>query len=161
MTEEKLTWRTERRKVSELKAYAKNPRSISKEQFQHLLDSFEEFNYVELIAIDTDNTIIAGHMRVRALKKLKRQSEVIEVRVPSRKLTEKEFEKYCIKSNLNTGQFDYDMLGNLFEPIELLDYGFTPEQLLGCGLDDDITEVAEEKAKVKKEKNCPHCGSPL
>ena len=55
---EKLTWNTEKRKISELKPYSNNPRQISKAQFQHLLESFEKFDYVELVSIDFDNTII-------------------------------------------------------------------------------------------------------
>jgi len=137
---EKLTWSTEKRKVSELKGYSKNPRQISKDQFQHLCDSIEKFDYVELVAIDLDNTIIAGHMRIKALKKLKRGSEIIEVRVPSRKLTQEEFDEYLIRSNKNTGEWDNDILANQWDALDLLKYGFTEEQLLGdCKEIDEIT----------------------
>jgi ParB-like chromosome segregation protein Spo0J len=154
---EKLSWTTEKRKISDLKGYSKNPRQISKDQFAHLITSIEKFNYVELIAIDLDNTIIAGHMRVKALKKLKRNQEMIEVRVPSRKLTENEFDEYLIRSNLNTGNFDYDHLANEWEPLELLKWGFTEEQLMGTF--EEKEENSEEKAAAKKKKTeCPSCG---
>ncbi len=154
---EKLTWTTEKRKVSDLKGYKKNPRQISKDQFQQLVSSFEKFDYVELVAIDLDNTIIAGHMRVKALKKLKRSSEIIEVRVPSRKLTEQEFDEYLIRSNLNKGEFDNDILANEWEPLDLLRWGFTEEQLLGSCK--EAEEVLGEKEENKKNtKCCPACG---
>jgi len=155
---EKITWRTEKRKVSELKGYSQNPRQISKEQFQQLLSSFEKFDYVELIAIDLDNTIIAGHMRVKALKKLKRNSEMIEVRVPSRKLTDEEYREYLIRSNKNRGNFDFDILANEFDPIDLLNWGFSEDELLG-DCKEDITEVlgaddeAEEVVEPPKEED--------
>lgn len=156
---EKLTWATERRKISDLKEFSKNPRKMTKEQFHHLTTSIEKFDYVELVTVDTDNTIIAGHMRVKALKKLKRNKELIEVRVPSRKLTEEEFEEYLVRSNLNTGSFDYDILANEFEPLDLLKYGFSEEQLLGtCKEAEQILKDEEEKNSSKKVKECPRCG---
>jgi hypothetical protein len=154
---EKLTWSTEKRKVSQLKEYSKNPRQIDKEQFQHLLKSMEKFDYVEIVAIDLDNTIIAGHMRVKALKKLKRQSEMIDVRVPSRKLTDEEFQEYLIRSNLNTGEWDWDCLANSFDAVNLLSYGFTEQQLLGICQEGE-KEPAEEPEKIKNMKTCPSCG---
>ena len=155
---DKLTWKTETRKLSELKGYGKNPRQISKDQFQHLLNSIEKFDYVELVAIDTDNTIVAGHMRVKALKKLRKGSETIEVRVPSRKLTEDEFKEYLVRSNQNTGEFDYDILANEFNPLDLLQWGFTEQQLLGEakeGQEIESTVKEEEKTSLK---TCPSCG---
>jgi ParB-like chromosome segregation protein Spo0J len=157
---EKLTWNTEFRKLSQLKGYSKNPRQISKEQFQHLLNSMEKFDYVELVAIDQDNTIIAGHMRVKALKKLKKGSENIEVRVPSRKLTEEEFREYLIRSNRNKGDFDFDILANEWEPLDLLKWGFTEDQILGsCKEAEKVLEKnLEEENSSKKKKECPNCG---
>jgi len=154
---QKITWNTEKRKVSELKEYSKNPRKMSKEQFEQLVSSIEKFDYVELVAIDLDNTIVAGHMRVKALRKLKRNKEEIEVRVPSRKLTDKEFEEYLIRSNLNTGEWGWDELANEFDPLDLLSYGFTEEQLIG--MDKEVEEISsEEKISSKKKKECPNCG---
>lgn len=138
-----LTWRTEKRKIKDLKDFYKNPREISEFQFDHLKQSLDEFNYVELVAIDTDNTILAGHMRIRALKDLGHKDEEIEVRVPSRKLTDIEVEKYVIRSNKNTGQFEYDVLGNLWDEELLLQCGFLPDEL---GLED---KPEPKKGKTK------------
>lgn len=155
---DKLTWKTELRKVSELKEYSKNPRQILKNQFDQLIKSIKKFDYVELVAIDVDNTIIAGHMRIRALKKLKRDKELIEIRVPSRKLTEEEFEEYLIRSNLNTGDFDYDVLANAYNPINLLEYGFTEEQLIGSAKEG---ETAAMSAQEECENKCEMCGQKI
>lgn len=156
---EKLTWNTEKRKISDLKGYSKNPRQISKDQFQQLLTSMEKFDYVELVAIDLDNTIIAGHMRIKAMKKLKKNSEIIEVRVPSRKLTEEEFDEYLIRSNLNRGSFDFDRLGNEWNPIDLLNWGFSEKELLDtCSEAEEILEEQQKEEKKKSMKECPNCG---
>jgi ParB-like chromosome segregation protein Spo0J len=140
---DKLTWQTERRKVNDLKNYYKNPRQISEFQFNHLKQSLDEFNYVELIAIDKDNTILAGHMRVRALKSLGRGDEEIEVRVPNRKLIDEEVEEYVIRSNKNTGDWDDDILADQWEVQILLGCGFTKKEL---GLEEDEPKKGKSKA---------------
>lgn len=153
---EKLSWKTERRKVKDLVAWDKNPRSISEEQKEKLKQSFERFNLVELPAIDKDNKIVAGHQRVMVLKLLGRENEEIEVRVPNRKLTEAEFKEYNLRSNKNTGEFDYELLGKYFEP-ELLEYvGFSAEEIsmavdFNREIEDD--EFDEEKAVAKAKKS--------
>lgn len=159
MTSESLVWSTEKRKVSDLKGYSKNPRNISKEQFQQLVESIEKFGYVELVAADIDNTIIAGHMRIKAMKKLKKGSEWIEVRVPSRKLTEQEFDEYLIRSNLNVGSWNFDALANHFEPLDLISWGFTEEQLFdSSGKAEKIAEESQKEDESAKKNMCPACG---
>lgn len=124
-----MKWLTQKRKVSELKNYDLNPRQITNEQFENLKKSIDEIGYAELIAIDTDNTIVAGHMRVKALISLGRIDEEIEIRVPERKLTEQEFKAYLIRSNKATGGWDWDSLANNFDNDDLLDWGFSMGEL--------------------------------
>ena len=63
MEKKKLVWHTEKRKISDLLPYEKNPRKITEKQQQELTHSLKKFNIVEIPAIDTDNTICAGHQR--------------------------------------------------------------------------------------------------
>lgn len=56
--------------LSELRGYTKNPRTHSKEQVAQLVRSIEEFGWTNPILIDETNTIIAGHGRLEAAKKL-------------------------------------------------------------------------------------------
>jgi len=125
----KITWHTEKRKVSELKGYENNPRKISDSQFEELKASINKFNYVEVVAINTDNVIVAGHQRVKALIALNRKNEMIEVRVPDRKLTKSEFDEYLIRSNKNTGEWDFEKLAGSFSFGDLKDWGFGKEEL--------------------------------
>lgn len=81
-----LKWTTAKRKISELMLYTQNPRQISEKQIQNLKDSFDKFDLVEIPAIDTDNTILAGHQRLRIMQLLGRGDEEIDVRIPIRKL---------------------------------------------------------------------------
>ena len=124
----KLEWRTEKRKVKDLKLFEGNPRQMSEKQAENLLTSLRKFNLVEIPAIDQKNRVIAGNMRVVALQKLGRENEEIPVRVPSRPLTEEEAREYLIRSNKNIGSWDYDLLANWDESL-LTDAGFTDDEL--------------------------------
>ena len=123
-----LNWKTEKRKVSDLKYFGGNPREMTEKQAGDLLKSIKKFNLVEIPAIDTNNRVIAGNMRIEALKKLGKENEVIDVRVPNRELTEEEAKEYLIRSNKNTGQWDFDLLANFNEDL-LKEIGFESIEL--------------------------------
>lgn len=152
---EELIWHTETRKIKDLKEHGKNPRKITKDQMEKLKQSLKSFNYVETIVINLDNTILAGHMRIRALKALGRIKEEIEVRVPNRQLTSKEAEEYLIRSNKNSGEWDWERLANEWEIPDLFNWGFTedelqikdPEKLEAT--DDGYEEEIPEEPKTK------------
>jgi len=132
---EKLVWHNEKRKVNELIPFEKNPRKITPKQQEDLKKSLEKFNLVEIPAIDTDNKIIAGHQRLKILQILGRGEEEIDVRLPNRKLTDEEFEEYNIRSNKNTGEWDYNLLADLDEDLLKL-VGFEEQELEKHFLDD-------------------------
>ena len=124
-----MKWTTQKRKINDLIPYAKNPRVISKRQLKDLQDSLEKFDIAEIPAVDTDNTIIAGHQRLAAMKLLGRGDEVIDVRVPDHKLTDEEFREYNIRSNKNTADWAWDMLAENNTIDELKGWGFTSNEL--------------------------------
>ncbi len=150
-----ITWKIEKRKISSLKENPKNPRKLTKEQAEHLRKSLERFGQCEPIVCNLDGIIIGGHQRIRTLKK--QGVKEVDVSVPDRELTEKEVDELCIRLNKNGGEFDYDLLANVYDPIELCEWGFKPEEL-----DIDVGEVEEqEEEKQKKDKQCPNCGFDL
>lgn len=112
-----LTWLTEKRRVNDLIPFEGNPRYLTEQQKEDLQRSIEKFNLVEIPAINTDNTIIAGHQRVKILSLLGRGDEVIDVRVPDRLLTAEELAEYCVRSNKNVGSWDWDALANFDDDI--------------------------------------------
>lgn len=69
---QKLIWHNEKRKVNDLLPYEKNPRKITDKQLDDLKRSIKKFNLAEVPAIDTDNSIVAGHQRIKALQLLGR-----------------------------------------------------------------------------------------
>lgn len=145
---QKLIWTTERRTVNDLVPFDKNPRTISPKQLADLTKSLKKFNLVEIPAIDKDGKILAGHQRLKVLQLLGRGDEEIDVRVPNRKLTEKEAEQYLVGSNALGGDWDFEKLKS-FDLDLLLDVGF--DQIDLSHLWDDQLEVKDEKFDVEEE----------
>ena len=133
---ENLIWTTEKRIVSELIPYDKNPRKISVSQLENLKKSFKKFNLVEIPAVNLDGKIIAGHQRLKVMHLLGRANEEIDVRVPNRNLTDEEYKQYLLTSNAVTGDWDLELLKQ-FEFNLLLDIGFDQEIL------DDIWDTTK------------------
>jgi len=59
-----------KKKVSELIPYINNSRTHSEEQITQLISSIKEFGFTNPILIDKENSIIAGHGRLLAVKRL-------------------------------------------------------------------------------------------
>jgi len=153
----KLNWHIEELPIKQLKEHPKNPRQINKHNNKNLERQLQKFGLIDKPVVNTDYTVIGGHQRLRILKKMK--TKTVECWVPDRELNEQEIDELCIGLNLHQGSWDYDILGNLWEPVDLLGYGFTEEQLLGISTDD--LEEKEEKPSSKKKKCCPNCGFEL
>lgn len=144
-----VEWKIEKRKMSELKDYHKNPRKLTKTQANTLKKSLAKFGLIDKPIINTDNTIIGGHQRKAILEE---EFEEIEVFVPNRKLKEKEVEELNIRLN-QTGDFDWDILANEFDLYDLLDWGFDSKDL-----QIDCEEEPSKEPKEKTSKLCPNCG---
>lgn len=170
MPKKKLFWKTIQKRVFELVPQDINPRTISDKQLSDLKKSIKKYNLVEIPVIDFDNTLLAGHQRYLAMKILGREDELIDVRVPNRKLTEKEAQQYLIASNKLGGDWDYDLLKH-FDLEILSDAGFDDMELVSFwdkeneSVDDDFdtekeikkihnptTERGDLKSKIEKLK---------
>ena len=138
-----MKWKTEKRKISDLKECEYNPRQLTKKQYKDLKSSLDKFGLCEIPVINTDNTIIAGHQRIKILKEKSPDAE-IEARVPSKKLNKEQFDEYLIRSNKNMGEWDWDALANSFEMDALYEFGFEP---VDFGF--DVTEEKKESPEPK------------
>lgn len=144
--------------IEELIPYAKNSRTHSDEQVAQLAGSIKEFGFNNPVLVDKDNSIIAGHGRVMAARRLG-LTKVPCIRLEH--LTETQRKAYIIADNrlaLNAGWdnqmltvelndlkaddfnldllgFDVDELNALLDPVELTE-GKTDE--------DEVPEVPEE-----------------
>lgn len=106
----KLQWHTVQKRINDLIPQEVNPRIITDKQMSDLKRSLKKYNLVEIPAIDLNGKILAGHQRIKALQLLGRGNELIDVRVPNRKLTDDESKQYLIASNALGGDWDFDAL---------------------------------------------------
>jgi ParB-like chromosome segregation protein Spo0J len=152
-----ITWNLQTIPIKELKPHPKNPRQIKKEQQQHLENLIKKFGLIDKPIVNLDKVIIGGHQRIRILKKMKVKE--VECWIPDTQLSDEDIDHLCIGLNLNQGQFDYDILANEWEPLDLLNWGFTEEQLIGSFKDvEEVEGNKKEGDKDKKLKMCPACG---
>jgi hypothetical protein len=154
-----IQWHLETISIKRLKNHPKNPRQINKDQMRHLEGLIKKFGLIDKPIVNQDMTIIGGHQRIKILKKLK--TKEIECWVPDHLLIQEEIDHLCIGLNLNQGNWDYDILANEWEPIDLLNWGFTEEQLVGSAKEAEEAATAlndEEEESDKKKHKCPQCG---
>lgn len=150
----KLEWKTIQKTVNELVPQEVNPRVMSNKQMSDLKRSLSKYGLVEIPAIDFNGEILAGHMRMKAMKLLGRGEEIIDVRYPNRKLTEQEAKTYLIASNKISGEWDTELLKSFdlgvlkfagFDQIELGAMWDTEKEVI-----DDEFDVDKELKKIKE-----------
>ena len=118
--------------VDKLIPYAKNARTHSDEQVAQIAGSIKEFGFNNPILVDKDNSVIAGHGRLMAARKLGMDKVPV---VELDHLTESQRKAYVLADNriaLNSG-WDTSMLSlelqDLKDDIDLSLLGFDPDEL--------------------------------
>ena len=135
---QKIFWVTATKKVSDLAANPDNARTMSARMRGELKKSLDTFNYVEPIVIDLDGRVISGNQRLSVLAE-SGTDEDIEVRMPSRKLTKKEFEQYSLIANRVHGDFAWDKLAEM-----------DVEMLLASGFDElDLANIFDDNLEIE------------
>lgn len=107
-----------RKKIDEIKPYAKNPRK-NDSAVSAVMESIKQCGYVAPIIVDENGIILAGHTRYKALKKLG-ETEV-DVAVVSG-MTDEQKKKYRLLDNKTNelAKWDYDLL---VAELDGLDFG--------------------------------------
>jgi DNA modification methylase len=124
----KIEWRS----VKTLIPYAKNARTHSDEQVAQIAGSIKEFGFNNPVLVDKDNSVIAGHGRLMAARKLGMDKVPV---VELEHLTESQRKAYVLADNriaLNSG-WDTSMLSlelqDLKDDIDLSLLGFDADEL--------------------------------
>lgn len=143
--------------VSDLIPYIRNARTHSESQVAQIAASIKEFGFLSPILIAEDNTILAGHGRLAAARKLGL------TKVPCVKeshLTETQRRAYIIADNklsLNAG-WDEDILAIELSELQGADFdldllGFDESEL--ASIFEDDKEVEDDDFDVEEELNKP------
>jgi hypothetical protein len=137
-------------KITEVKTNTANPRIIKDSKCDKLKTSLKEFPEMlrlRPIVVDENNIILGGNMRYKACQELKFKEVYI---VKADDLTEKQKQEFIIKDNVGFGEWDWDILANQWDNVQLKDWGmdvWQPEEDVDYSILDDIDlgETLEEK----------------
>lgn len=118
--------------IKKLKLLEKNPRKISSDQMQKLCQSLESdpdffLNRPCLVNQKDDELhVYAGNQRISAAKKLKWKQVPCII---DKDLAPELIRERIIRDNVHHGEFDWDILKVEYDPLELIDMGFTEEMM--------------------------------
>ena len=143
-----MTLKIETRQVADLIPYAANSRTHSDAQVAQIAASIKEFGWTNPILIDGDNTIIAGHGRLLAARKLGMESVPAIVLDHLSKAQQRALVIADNKLTLNAG-WDTDMLEAelkllMEDDFDLLLTGFDIGEINGILLDREEGETDAE-----------------
>ena len=103
------------------------------------------------IVIDENNVILGGNMRYRACKEAGLKEVPVKI---AKGLTDKQKKEFIIKDNVGFGEWDWDIIGNEWNSVELADWGLDVWQN-----EDDVKEHKDNnytrniKAPIYEPKN--------
>jgi hypothetical protein len=110
-------------KISKVKGNPSNPRIIKNDKFKKLVKSIQEFpEMLKLrpIVVDEDMMVLGGNMRLKASKDAGLEEVWIEV---AEGLTEEQKKEFIVKDNVGFGEWEWDMLGNEWDSVQLAEWG--------------------------------------
>lgn len=157
---EPIQWLTKTVPLKSLKAFDRNPRRITEDQYRKLGESIEEDGYSQRIMIDEGALVLSGHQRIRKLKELGYKE--VEVLYPNQPLTEHQKKRVSLRANHNNGIFDLDILTNDYELEELREIGLHEVvKIAPVDFDEDEPEPKKKSGGGREVTAvcCPDCGS--
>ena len=133
--------------IAEIIPNPDNPRFINETNFEKLKKSVTDFKVMlklRPIVVDENNMILGGNMRYKALEATGAKKASV---IKAEGLTKREKEEFIIKDNIESGQWDWDIIANEWEEEKLLDWGLDLPGTLFTEdgeVDDDGYEIPEE-----------------
>ena len=113
-----------------------NPRFISDKKFDKLVQSIKDFPEMldkRPLVVDENMVVLGGNMRLKALQKAGIKEIPIDI---AEGWTEKQKKEFIIKDNIGFGEWDWDILANVWDIESLKDWGLDVPSF-----DSDINEI--------------------
>jgi len=126
-------------KISKVKGNPDNPRIIKNDKFKKLVKSIQEFpEMLKLrpIVVDEDMIVLGGNMRLKASKDAGLKEVWIEV---AEGLTEEQKKEFIVKDNVGFGEWEWDMLANEWDSVQLAEWGLDVWENLDDTKEDENT----------------------
>tara|TARA_R110000744_G_scaffold361091_1_gene468756 strand:- start:2102 stop:2857 length:756 start_codon:yes stop_codon:yes gene_type:complete len=137
-------------KINQIFINPTNPRIIKDLKFKKLVKSirdFPEMLKLRPIIVNKKGEIIGGNMRFKACQQIGLKEVPV---IKAENLTDKQIQQFIIKDNVGFGEWDWDMLANDWDIIELEEWG-----LDGFPFEDEDEEIYTKtiKSPVYEPKN--------
>ena len=110
-------------KLYKIKGNPNNPRIIKNDKFKKLVKSIKEFpEMLKLrpIVVDENMMVLGGNMRLKASKDAGLSEVWIDI---AEGLTDQQKDEFIVKDNVNFGEWEWDMLGNEWDSVQLAYWG--------------------------------------
>lgn len=141
MADTKLT------QISKIKPNPNNPRLIKDDKFAKLVQSIKDFPDmldIRPIVCNKDMIVLGGNMRLKACI----EAGLKKVPVIIADLTEEQQREFIIKDNVSGGEWDWNMIANEWDAVQLTDWGldipdFAVNELEATEDDYEIPDVIE------------------
>lgn len=108
--------------ITQVKLNPNNPRVIKDDKFKKLVKSIQdlpEMGMVRPIVVNQDMIVLGGNMRLKAMQEV----GLKEVPITIVDWDEDKQRQFIIKDNIGYGEWDFDMLANEWDELELQDWG--------------------------------------
>ncbi len=141
--------------ISSIYPNKENPRIVNKAKFEKLKKSIQDFpEMLQLrpIIVNESYIVLGGNMRYKALVELGYKEVSI---IKAEDLTERQAQEFIVKDNLSFGDWDWDILANEWDSVDLEDWGLDVWQN-----EDDIIAHEDTATNDDKEEKvvCALCG---
>lgn len=133
--------------IHKIKENPDNPRIIKDYKFRKLVNSLKEFPEMlakRPIVVDDDYVVLGGNMRLKACKEAGLEKVWIDMAIG---WTEEQKKQFIIKDNLSYGEWDWEILANEYDVLQLDQYGLDLNPAIFSQEEDTetIKGVTEEK----------------
>lgn len=126
--------------IIDIKPYPNNPRK-NDDAVAAVMESIKQCGYCAPIVVDEDGVVLAGHTRLKALKKLGRKEAEVCVKTG---MTEEQKKKYRLLDNKTNelAAWDFDALAEELDGLDFGDFNF------GFSLADEERDTKERREAV-------------
>lgn len=123
--------------IGDIKPYPNNPRK-NDDAVAAVMESIKQCGYCAPIVVDEDGVVLAGHTRLKALKKLGRKEAEVCVKTG---MTEEQKKKYRLLDNKTNelATWDVDALAEEIDGLDFGDFDF------GFSLADEESDTKERR----------------
>lgn len=138
-------------KIGKVKGNESNPRFIKEDKFEKLVKSIKDFpEMLKLrpIVVNKDMTVLGGNMRLKACVEAGLKEVYI---LKAEGLTKEQEDEFIVKDNLGFGEWDWDVLANEWDSVQLEEWGlegFPFEDIELDAVEDDYSEPDSIKVDV-------------